>query len=142
VQYLPPFDVIKRPIEILSSKGQVAATASYETLITMIKSLISAVYVDEKWYLTQYPDVAEAIGLGKVASAKQHFIDDGYFEGRLPYLIAVDEKWYLTQYPDVAASIRKGTDKSAQAHFLEGGYREGRLPRATLAKAISEEHRA
>jgi hypothetical protein len=137
VQYLPPFDVIKRPIDILSSEGKMAvAPPSYEALIKMIKSLISAIRVDEKWYLSYYPDVAEALGSGKVESAKQHFVDDGYFEGRLPYMIVVDEKWYLTRYPDVASSIRVGTYRSAQTHFLEGGYREGRLPRANLAAPI------
>jgi hypothetical protein len=128
--YLPPFDVIKRSIEISTSRdGQVFATARYENLLDMIRSLLSVVNVDEKWYLTQYPDVAEAIAQGIIPSAKDHFVVNGYFEGRLPALIAVDERFYLTKYPDVAESVRKGTEKSGQGHFLEGGYREGRMPR-------------
>ena len=130
MQSLPPFEVIKRPVEISAAKGQLTAIASYEDLLGMIKQLLSIVDVDEKWYVTQYPDVAQAIRQGKAVSARQHFLDSGYFEGRLPFLIPVDEKWYLDQNPDVAASVRKGKEPSAQAHFLQGGYREGRLPYA------------
>jgi len=128
VPYLPPFNVIKRLVEMSTSKGQLIATASYENLVMMIKLLLSSVDVDERWYLTQYPDVADAIAKGKTPSAKQHFIDNGYFEGRLPFSIPVDEDWYKKEYPDVAESIRLGSDPSAQAHFVRDGYKEGRLP--------------
>lgn len=63
-----------------------------------------------------------------MASARQHFLDDGYFEGRLPFPMPVDERWYLEHYPDVAESVRKGVVGSAEQHFAEDGYREGRLP--------------
>ena len=89
---------------------------------------IAVFVVDEQWYLAQYPDVAEAIAKGTKTSATQHFIDNGYFENRLLFLIPVNETWYFTTYPDVAASVRKGTESSAQAHFMRSGYREGRLP--------------
>jgi hypothetical protein len=135
VKYLPPFEVIKRSVEISASKGHVTATVSYENLLEMIKCLLSIVDVDEEWYVVQYPDVAQAIGQGKTVSARQHFIDSGYFEGRLPYLIPVDERWYLKSYPDVAAGVRGGAEPSGQAHFLQGGYREGRLPYPTQADA-------
>jgi len=128
VRYLPPFDVIKRSVEITTSRGQLIATASYENLITMIKLLLSGVDVDEEWYLRQYPDVAEAIADGKIKSAKQHFVDNGYFEGRLPFAITVDENWYQKQYPDVAKSIQSGGETSGQTHFARDGYKEGRVP--------------
>jgi hypothetical protein len=128
VPYLPPFNVIKRLVEMSTSKGQLIATASYENLVMMIKLLLSAVEVNERWYLTQYPDVADAIAQGKTPSARQHFIDNGYFEGRLPFPIPVDEDWYKREYPDVAESIRLGSDPSGQAHFVRDGYKEGRLP--------------
>jgi hypothetical protein len=79
-------------------------------------------------YLKQYTDVAQAISDGMVGSARQHFIDNGYFEGRLPFAIDVDDKFYQKEYPDVADSIGRGRESSAQDHFLRNGYREGRLP--------------
>jgi hypothetical protein len=128
LNYVPPFDVIKQLVDLSASNGQLVATASYDNLMTMIKLLLSAAVVDENWYLANYPDVAEAISKGTVASARRHFIDDGYFEGRLPFGIAVDETWYRSKYPDVAESIMRGTDVSGQAHFFRSGYKEGRMP--------------
>jgi hypothetical protein len=75
-----------------------------------------------------YPDIAEAIVQGIVLSSKSHFINDGYFEGRLPFPIQVDERYYLTQNPGVAEHVRKGDLASGQQHFDENGYQEGRLP--------------
>jgi hypothetical protein len=101
---------------------------SYENLIKMIKLILAGVQVDENWYLKQYPDVAQAISDDMVGSARQHFIDNGYFEGRLPFAMDVDEKFYQKEYPDVADSIKRGSEASAQDHFLRDGYKEGRLP--------------
>src|ERR1039458_3300568 len=126
MKYLPPFDVIKRSVDLSTTKGKLIATASYENLIQMIRLLLSTIDVDEGWYLALYPDVAEAIAQGNITSAKQHFIDNGYFEGRIPSPITVDEKWYLKEYPDVAESIKKGFEPSAQTHFVREGYKEGR----------------
>src|SRR3954454_17766884 len=84
LSYLPPFDVVKRSFELSTSKGQLMATASYENIIKMIRLLISAIDVDEVWYLDTYPDVAQAVRQGQISSAKEHFINNGYFEGRLP----------------------------------------------------------
>ena len=75
-----------------------------------------------------YEDIGAAIRDGKIASAKEHFVGDGYIEGRKPFEIRVDETWYVQRYPDVVESVRKGVVPSAQQHFDEDGYREGRLP--------------
>jgi hypothetical protein len=101
---------------------------SYEEFVKILRSMIAGIEIDEQWYLRTYEDIADATRAGSVRSARQHFIDDGYFEGRLPFPIAVDERWYLSANPDVADSIRKGEVPSAQEHFNQDGYREGRLP--------------
>ena len=90
--------------------------------------MIQGVQVDEAWYARTYEDIGEAVREGVVVSAQQHFVHDGYFEGRMPFPVRVDEEWYLAQHPDVAESIRSGTVTSAQEHFERDGYREGRLP--------------
>jgi hypothetical protein len=128
MRYIPPFEVIKRSLEFSTSKGRLVASADYETLLNMIKLLLSGVDVDEAWYLKQYLDVRAAVAQGTIRSARQHFIDNGYFEGRLPFPISVDENWYKNEYPDVADSIRSGGEQSAQSHFLREGYKEGQLP--------------
>src|SRR5262245_11032483 len=87
-----------------------------------------SVVVDEKWYLSLYPDVRTAIEEGRVSSAASHFEMYGRKERRLPTRPVVDETWYLLRYPDVARSIRNGDIKNAYDHFVRIGHREGRLP--------------
>jgi hypothetical protein len=128
LKYLPPFDLIRRSVEISTVKGELRASLSYEDFIKLIRMMIAGTPVDEEWYLKEYEDIAEAVRNGTIESAGQHFVDDGYFEGRRPFPMVVDERWYLEQYPDVAESVRKGVVTSGEQHFIEDGYREGRLP--------------
>ena len=128
MKYLPPFDLIRRMVEISTVRGELRVNLSYEDFIRLLRMMISGVEVDEAWYLTVHEDIARAVNTGVVASAKQHFVDDGYFEGRLPGPMTVDEGWYLERYPDVAEGVRRGSIGSGQQHFAEDGYREGRLP--------------
>ena len=128
MKYLPPFDLIRRSVEISTVKGELRVNVSYDDFINILRLLISGVVVNGEWYLEEYPDIGQAAKDGLVTSARRHFIDDGYFEGRLPFPMNVDETWYLEQNPDVAESLRKGVISSGQQHFNEDGYREGRLP--------------
>lgn len=128
MKYIPPFDMIRRSVEISTVKGELRVHLSYEEFIRLLKTMLAGIEVDETWYLHTYDDIAQAVREGSVKSAKQHFIDDGYFEGRMPFPIEVNERWYLQQNPDVAESIRHGIIESGQVHFQEDGYREGRLP--------------
>jgi hypothetical protein len=128
VKYLPPFELIRRSIEISTVRGELRVNVSYEDFVRILKTLIQGIEVDEAWYARTYEDIGGAIRNGTVRSARQHFLADGYFEGRLPFPITVDEEWYLAMNPDVAESIRAGGVESAQAHFDKDGYREGRLP--------------
>jgi hypothetical protein len=90
--------------------------------------LIERIRVDPNWYLTTYPDVAEAISNRIVADAGDHYRRFGYFEHRMPYQILVQEDWYLDQYSDVKEAVVRRTFTSGQAHFDFSGYREGRVP--------------
>ena len=128
MKYLPPFELIRRSIEISTVRGELRVNLSYEDFVKILRTMIAGIEVDEAWYLRTYEDIASAIRSGSVRSAKQHFIDDGYFEGRRPFAMEVDERWYLMQNPDVSDSIRRGDVVSAQEHFDQDGYREGRLP--------------
>jgi hypothetical protein len=88
------------------------------------------IIVDPEWYLTTYPDVAAAIRKGTFKSAIQHYLSNGFREGRLPMAPDLDEPWYVRTYPDVAKAIREGRIRSAKQHFLDFGYKEGRSPRS------------
>ena len=128
MKYLPPFELIRRSVEISTVRGELRVNVPYDDFVKLLKLLIAGIEVNEAWYLQTYQDIAQAIKDGTVRSARQHFVDDGYFEGRLPFPIQVDERWYMQRYPDVGESVRNGRIPSAQSHFDEDGYREGRLP--------------
>jgi hypothetical protein len=123
MRYLPPFDAVRRAVEISTVRGQLRVSMAYDEFVALIKSIVAGVEVDSRWYLDQNPDVADAI-----ASPAEHFAGDGYLEGRMPFPITVDERFYLEQNPDVAEGIRAGSVASAQEHFERSGYREGRRP--------------
>jgi hypothetical protein len=128
VTYLPPFKKIEAMVNVADVRGELTVNASYAEFLGVIRAMLSAVEVAETWYLGKYPDVVEGIKASKVASARDHFVHNGYFEGRLPFPIKVDERWYLTQNPAVADDIRDGRLDSGQQHFDHDGYWEGRLP--------------
>jgi hypothetical protein len=50
-----------------------------------LRPLIAGILFDEAWYLAAYPDIAEAIAAGVIPSAREHYLQSGYFEHRLPY---------------------------------------------------------
>jgi hypothetical protein len=128
VRYLPPFDVIRSEVTTSSVRGKLRVNMSYDSFLKIIKTFAATVNVDEAWYMQHYEDIARVIQEGRLPSGRRHFVNDGYFEGRLPFPIEVDEQWYLAQNPDVADDVRRGVIPSGQAHFDEFGYREGRLP--------------
>ncbi len=128
MKYLVPFSTLKNSIKLLSVKGQLKVDMNYDEFLDLVKKFLAAVPIDEEWYRTTYPDVADAIKAGAYRSARQHFVDHGYFEGRRPFDLEIDEAWYMKQYPDIEQSVKSGAVASAKDHFERHGYEEGRLP--------------
>jgi hypothetical protein len=126
-RYLPPFSLLKKTFSMSASGGKIVANIDYDDLLAVVRLLLRGLSFDEDWYLARYPDVAEALASGQIQSAKGHFIENGYFEGRLPFPLDVDEAWYAEEYPDIGEAIARGEISSATAHFREFGYLEGRL---------------
>ena len=128
MKYIPPFDRLKALVTIHTTRGELAVTCRYDRFVEMIRRYLIGIDFNEAWYLERNPDIADAIKRGLVASAREHFINNGYFEGRLPFPMQVDEAWYLKQNAGVADYVRRGLLESGQQHFDENGHREGRLP--------------
>ena len=127
---LPPFNLLKQKLSVVTVNGQLKVNNTYDEFLDIVRSLLRATNFDSEWYVAEYPDLAEALASGEIRSPKEHFIDSGYFEGRLPGPLKVDAAWYLEKYPDVAEGIERGDSESAEQHFLEHGYWEGRAPSA------------
>ena len=128
MKYLPPFELLKAFLTISTVKGELMVSCTYENMVQLLRQMIIGVEVNEAWYLERYPDIAEAIEQGIVKSARLHFVNDGYFEGRMPFPIRIEERYYLAHNPGVSEYVRTGMLESGQQHFDENGYQEGRLP--------------
>jgi hypothetical protein len=128
MSYVPPFEILKQKFRVVGANGKGRIDMKYGDFIDLLKLMLRAVVVDEGWYRRTYPDVEDAITSGTYKSAKHHFVEEGYFEGRLPYEFGVDENWYKSNYPDIAAGVKSGALGSPKEHFIAHGYKEGRLP--------------
>jgi hypothetical protein len=126
--YVPPFKVIRDRLALVTVNGKAKVDITYDALVDLFKLLLRGTTFDETWYLSKYPDVAEAVAARMFRSGKHHFIEVGYFEGRRPSEFQVDESWYLNAYPDVAEGLKRGWIQSAREHFDQYGYDEGRSP--------------
>lgn len=125
--YIPPFETLRAKLESDPAiPGRV--TIGYEAFLDLLKRILADIVLDEEWYLRHNPDVERGIKNGLLQSARQHFLDHGFFEGRLPFRMSVDSDWYLRRNPDIAEDVQSGRVASAQEHFNMVGYREGRLP--------------
>ncbi|MEP3633920.1 MAG: hypothetical protein ABJQ23_20845 [Shimia thalassica] len=80
----------------------------------------------EDWYLSEYPDVKEALDKGIVSSALDHYVSAGLYEGRFPFELEVDEESYFQTHPDVEEAVIEEKFSSALQHFKTVGYAEGR----------------
>jgi hypothetical protein len=126
VGYPPSFDSIRQRLDIKEREGGILVMP-FEKLRAVVRALLEMVEVDEAWYRRTYADVDAAMAAGNAGSAREHYIEFGYFEGRLPHDVAVDEAYYLAAYPDVAGGVENG-GPPPKRHYVEHGYREGRSP--------------
>lgn len=126
--YVAPFAFLKQRYKISATTDLERVTLPYRDFLEIMRSLLRGIDVDEDWYFREYPDVQEAVRSGIFKSAKHHFLENGYFEGRKPGRCEVDEEWYLITYPDVSTAIDAKLVVSATDHFHSSGYEEGRLP--------------
>jgi hypothetical protein len=128
MHYLPPYSRLREKLNIKSINGELLASIKLEDIEDFIRSMLLAVPLDEEWYRRTYPDIDEAVSEGMVRNGRDHFIRDGYFEGRRPFEMTVDEEWYLAQHADIGTAVAEGRITSASDHFASHGYAEGRLP--------------
>lgn len=83
---------------------------------------------DESYYLTQNPDVAQAVNAG-VLNAEQHYLQFGQFEGRNPNSV-FNTSGYVAANPDVVSAVAGRVFDSYLQHFEMYGVNEGREPGA------------
>jgi hypothetical protein len=138
--YFPSKSLLSEALDLdLSDEKQIKrATVSITVLRLFIKSALAGAPFDEAYYLRQNPDIEVAWKAGMIAELRQHFIENGYFEGRKAWPMEVDEKWYLGRYKDVALALREGQIDSARQHYELVGEMEWRAPNEPAAALLQE----
>lgn len=92
--------------------------------LTGMPSNLGKLLFNPDFYLSQNPDVADAISHGVFRNAWEHIHLYGLAEGRAPSAIfAVD---YLNDNPDVAAAVAGGAFANGFEHFIKYGFSEER----------------
>lgn len=80
---LPPFPLLCN--ELSAAVGAYDDSSPLgEELRRILRPMVASAPFDEPWYMRRNPDVAQTVAGGRIASAHQHFVDAGYFEGRRP----------------------------------------------------------
>jgi hypothetical protein len=132
--YVPHIDLFLQALRInrerLDSRSKIAIDA--RLLRALLQTIVESAPFSEEFYLQNYPDIAKAHAAGDLPDPKRHFVERGYFEGRLGAPAEVDEAYYLRRYPDVEQAVLRGDLKSIAEHFHQSGYAEGRTPSAAL----------
>jgi hypothetical protein len=126
--------------EVRDLSDAITLSMSLEDLRKVLRIALAGVEVDEKWYVTQVPGLADALKNGAYESAAEHYRIHGYLENRPAARPTVDESYYLKTYPDIEQAIKSGKLKSSYDHYLTVGYAEGRKaspPRRSKRTVIS-----
>jgi hypothetical protein len=77
----PLYTMIENALNI-DEGAEPPPTVPWDSLMDVVRLFLERIAVDEQWYVETYPDVAEAVRDGSIASAKEHFLFWGYVEGR------------------------------------------------------------
>lgn len=136
--YLPPHTLMKRLIRRSRTPGgEETVTMSAKTFNKLVEAAAAMIF-DEAAYLDRYVDIRDAVRAGRLHSGLDHFVSDGYLEGRPALRYAVDEEWYIQTYPDVAEAIKSGKVRDAAHHFEAFGFAEARVPNKSYQRTIAE----
>ena len=103
-----------------------AATPQTDLTTTMSNIPLGS-FFDERYYLSQYQDVAQAVVAGDFATGYDHFVAIGLKEGRNP-IAYYSEADYLANNADVKDAIAEGFFSSGVEHFVLLGHKENRDP--------------
>jgi hypothetical protein len=137
--YVPHIDIIVRAMRIgrdrLLGTGKIAVDA--RLLRSLIQLAVEHLPFDPVFYLATYSDIAQADAAGGIPDLHRHFIETGYFEGRLGAAPPFDEAFYMRTYRDVARALKQGDIASGREHYIRAGAAEGRAPSPALSTEVA-----
>jgi hypothetical protein len=130
--YVPHYDAILHAIGTSRQAltGQTEITIPLSLFQFLLKNELNHSEFNATGYLSSNRDIQDAIKVGRVPDPKEHYVNFGFFEGRLGATPTVDESWYRRTYADIGAAVRKGEIASGAEHFQVKGAEEFRAPSA------------
>ncbi len=137
--FLPHIELLVSSLRVSKERLESRTKVVVPTMLLrkILAEIAKSAAFDEAFYRTMYPDLVEASDAGKIVDLREHFVEQGYFEGRFGTQPNVDEGYYLQTYPDVRQAIVAGTVKTALEHYLRSGAAEGRMPTQDSIEAIN-----
>ncbi len=136
--HMPHVDLLLQALRInrerLNSKSKVAIDA--KLLRALIQTIVAGIPFAPEFYLSTYPDIAEAHRTGAIPDLHRHFVEAGFFEGRFGAPPPVDEAFYTELYDDVRQAVATGVVTSGAEHYMRSGAVEGRVPNPGLKSEI------
>ena len=112
-------------------QSQMRIAIPIPTLQGILSVAVAALPFDEEFYSETYPDIADAHQSGQITDLHMHFVQSGYFEGRLGAKPNFDAEFYRARYEDVTQAIKNGEFVSEWDHYIKAGAAEGRLANQT-----------
>ncbi len=134
--FFPPYRMLEKYVRRRQSDDGGDEVAMHpEVFVLLVRCALENCEFDEAQYQRCNPDVAEAVERNEMPSGRDHYVQTGYFEGRVGAM-PVHEAWYLSQNPDVAAAKEAGLIESGEAQWRLAGCWEWREPNPGVAPAL------
>jgi hypothetical protein len=118
-----------------SDLGHATVTVQTSGLRDLLIELARQQPFDPEFYADAYPDIEAARLAGIVSDLREHFVNSGFLEGRLPSEPPFDPVWYASHYPDLSSAIPPNDAKALHNHFMTAGLVEGRAGTAASLAA-------
>lgn len=136
--YVPPCSVVLRGLGIAGPDlSAPKAEVSTAFLRFLIRELVRPGSFDAEWYASCNPDIRAAYDAGLIASLHEHYVQQGYFEARLPHSLTIDPDWYWSHYRDLAGNHNRREVGALSEHLYAQGWWEGRVGIPEWAKDSS-----
>jgi hypothetical protein len=126
-QFVPPFGTLLRGLGLDTLESDADFLQVDRKFLTfLVQEFARLLPFDPAFYAASYPDIAAALTHGQLASAHEHFVMNGFQEGRQPYRLPFDPAFYLARNPDLQPIHAGQGAAGLRAHYLNSGAKEGR----------------
>ncbi len=85
MRHLPAFALVEKWLSQHKNPDTGRMIVTYDDVLDVFKGLLVGIPVDQEWYVTEYPAVADFVRRYPTETPTTHFQKHGYFEMRRPF---------------------------------------------------------